>query len=70
MVTSSGLGVVGLPRLVLVDQPVFVSQGSSVCLGVSSVDVIHCYSVPALGVKVDAIPGRVSWVCVSPLVSG
>ena len=64
----------GLPcgsiRLSLVDQPLFVPAGSVVCLGVSSADVIHCYSVPGLGVKVDAIPGRVSWVSMSPLVPG
>jgi heme/copper-type cytochrome/quinol oxidase subunit 2 len=53
-----------------VDQPLFVSAGSTVCLGVSSADVIHCYSVPGLGIKVDAIPGRVSWVSMAPLLPG
>ena len=37
---------------------------------VSSVDVIHCYSVPGLGVKVDAILGRSSLVNVTGLVQG
>lgn len=69
MCKSSGL-VLGSPRLSLVDQPLFVSAGSVVGLGVGSVDVIHCYSVPGLGVKVDAIPGRVSWVTMAPLVPG
>ena len=63
MVRSAGLTVLGGVRLSLVDQPLFVCAGSTVCLGVSSADVIHCYSVPGLGVKVDAIPGRVSWLC-------
>jgi len=70
MVGSAALGSLGVPRLALVDQPLFVSCGTSVCLGVSSADVIHCYSVPGLGVKVDAIPGRVSWVCLAPLLPG
>ena len=52
----------GAIRLTLVDQPLFMPSGSSACLCVSSADVIHCFSVPGLGVKVDAIPGRVSWV--------
>ena len=60
----------GTVRLALVDQPLFVSAGSTVCLGVSSADVIHCYSVPGLGVKVDANPGRVSWVAMAPLLPG
>jgi heme/copper-type cytochrome/quinol oxidase subunit 2 len=61
MVRSSLL-TVGAVRLSLVDQPLFVCAGSTVCLGVTSADVIHCYSVPGLGLKVDAIPGRVSWL--------
>jgi heme/copper-type cytochrome/quinol oxidase subunit 2 len=69
MCKSAGLSL-GSLRLSLVDQPLFVSAGSVVCLGVSSADVIHCYSVPGLGVKVDAIPGRVSWVSMSPLLPG
>lgn len=52
----------GSIRLTLVDQPLFMASGTSACLCVSSADVIHCYSVPGLGVKVDAIPGRVSMV--------
>jgi cytochrome c oxidase subunit 2 len=29
---------------------------------VSSLDVLHCWTVPALGVKVDANPGRINQV--------
>ena len=60
----------GCVRLSLVDQPLFVAAGSNVGLCVSSVDVIHCYSVPALGIKVDAIPGRASLVTLSPALQG
>ena len=67
---KSGDLSLGCVRLALVDQPLFVGQGSSVGLCVSSVDVIHCYSVPGLGVKVDAIPGRVSWVGLTALQCG
>lgn len=37
---------------------------------VSTRDVIHRWGVPALGVKADAIPGRVNVVGVNPLTSG
>jgi cytochrome c oxidase subunit 2 len=29
---------------------------------VSSADVIHCWTIPSLGVKVDAIPGRLNQI--------
>ena len=37
-----------------------VEVGKVVDLNVTSVDVIHSFSVPSLGVKIDAIPGRVN----------
>nr|YP_010254932.1 cytochrome c oxidase subunit II [Venerupis aspera]YP_010455416.1 cytochrome c oxidase subunit II [Ruditapes variegatus]QUA05871.1 cytochrome c oxidase subunit II [Venerupis aspera]UUA63021.1 cytochrome c oxidase subunit II [Ruditapes variegatus] len=37
---------------------------------VSTADVIHSWGVPELGVKVDAMPGRVSAVSVEPVLSG
>nr|QSF20368.1 cytochrome c oxidase subunit II [Mactra sp. WB-F]WIM35472.1 cytochrome c oxidase subunit 2 [Mactra sp.] len=37
---------------------------------VSTSDVMHSWGVPALGVKADAIPGRVNVVGVNPLTSG
>nr|YP_008080613.1 cytochrome c oxidase subunit II [Mactra antiquata]AFC39854.1 cytochrome c oxidase subunit II [Mactra antiquata]AGH15622.1 cytochrome c oxidase subunit 2 [Mactra antiquata] len=37
---------------------------------VSTSDVMHSWGVPSLGVKADAIPGRVNVVGVNPLTSG
>ena len=37
---------------------------------VTSEDVIHSWAVPAFGVKVDAIPGRLNQVFVTPRVQG
>jgi len=31
---------------------------------VSSADVIHSYSLPSLGVKIDCVPGRINQVLV------
>ncbi|HEV2165917.1 MAG TPA: hypothetical protein VGS23_02890 [Thermoplasmata archaeon] len=36
----------------------WVEPGSSVQINVTSTDVIHSFNVPALGVRLDAIPGR------------
>jgi heme/copper-type cytochrome/quinol oxidase subunit 2 len=70
MISSSSLTTEGLPRLTLVDQPLFIPHKSTVCLEVSSVDVIHSFSVPSLGIKVDAIPGRSSHISVVGLTQG
>lgn len=43
-----------------VDEPIVVPVGKTVRLLVTSNDVIHSWSVPSLGVKEDAIPGRVN----------
>ncbi|MDE1820004.1 MAG: hypothetical protein KGJ23_04240 [Euryarchaeota archaeon] len=38
----------------------YVPQNAVVWLNVSSTDVIHDFNVPQLGVRIDAIPGRVN----------
>jgi len=45
-------------RLLEVDKSLVLPSGYHICLYVTSHDVIHSWSVPQLGVKVDAIPGR------------
>ena len=49
--------------LLEVDQPLVVPVGKKVRLLITASDVIHSWSVPAFGVKQDAIPGfvRDSW---------
>ena len=37
---------------------------------VTSSDVLHCWTVPVLGVKIDAVPGRISQAACFPLYSG
>nr|YP_010943502.1 cytochrome c oxidase subunit II [Mactra alta]WLS55682.1 cytochrome c oxidase subunit 2 [Mactra alta] len=48
----------------------FLWQGLVNEVKVSTSDVMHSWGVPALGVKADAIPGRVNVVGVNPLSSG
>ncbi|MBB4287174.1 cytochrome c oxidase subunit II [Roseospira goensis] len=52
------------PRLLAVDQPLVLPVGVTVRLLLTASDVIHSWAVPALGVKSDTVPGRISetWV--------
>lgn len=48
------------PRLLATDTHVVVPTGKRIRLLVTASDVIHAWTIPAFGVKVDAIPGRVN----------
>ena len=50
----------GEPWLLAVDAPVVVPVGSTVSLIVTGNDVIHSWTVPQFGEKVDAVPGRLN----------
>lgn len=39
----------------------WASPGESVQVNVTSVDVIHSFNIPGLGVRIDAIPGRMNY---------
>lgn len=47
-------------RILDVDNCLVVPYNSRVRIIVSSADVIHSWTIPSLGVKVDAIPGRLN----------
>lgn len=50
----------GQPRLLSVDNEVVVPVGKNVKVLVTAADVIHNWAMPAFGVKMDAIPGRLN----------
>lgn len=50
----------GQPRLLAVDNDMVVPVNKVVRLIVTGADVIHSFSVPSFGIKIDAIPGRVN----------
>ncbi len=52
----------GDARLLSVDSPMVAPVGKIVRVIVTSNDVIHAWTVPSFGVKVDAIPGRLNEV--------
>jgi cytochrome c oxidase subunit II len=48
------------PRLLAVDNQMVVPIGTVVHMQVIGADVIHSFTVPSLGFKIDAIPGRLN----------
>jgi len=48
------------PRLLAVDNEMVVPVNKVVKLQVIGADVIHSFSVPSFGIKIDAIPGRLN----------
>ncbi|MCC4244099.1 cytochrome c oxidase subunit II [Stappia indica] len=48
------------PRLLAVDNEVIVPVGKTVRLQITAADVMHSFAMPAFGVKMDAIPGRLN----------
>jgi cytochrome c oxidase subunit 2 len=49
-----------LPYLLETSSPMYAPIGQVVRVQVTAEDVIHSWSVPAFGVKIDAIPGRLN----------
>ena len=48
------------PRLLATNNPVVVPVGRVIRMQVIGSDVIHSFAVPAFGIKIDAIPGRLN----------
>jgi cytochrome c oxidase subunit 2 len=48
------------PRLLAVDNEVVVPVDTIVRVLVTAADVIHAFAMPAFGIKVDAVPGRMN----------
>lgn len=54
----------GQPRLLATDNPVVLPVDTNIKLLVTAADVLHAWAIPAFGVKIDAMPGRLNetWV--------
>lgn len=48
------------PRLLAVDSEMVVPVDTTVRLLVTAADVLHSFAMPAFGIKVDAVPGRLN----------
>ena len=50
----------GQPRLLQTDNVVVVPTDTNVRLQVTASDVLHSWAMPAFGIKIDAVPGRLN----------
>lgn len=57
---ARGVSLDELPRLLAVDYDLVVPVDTTVRVQVTAGDVIHAFALPAFGVKIDAIPGRLN----------
>jgi cytochrome c oxidase subunit 2 len=48
------------PRLLGVDNPVYVPVNKVIEIDTTGADVIHSWALPEMGVKMDAVPGRIN----------
>ena len=60
MLTDAEAAEKNLPRLLATDNEVVVPTGKIVRLLVTAGDVIHGWTIPSFGAKIDAIPGRLN----------
>nr|UZG65685.1 cytochrome c oxidase subunit 2 [Amphiura sp. CZ-2022] len=60
MVNLEDIAQNGLPRLLEVDNRLVLPFGADIRIITSSTDVIHAWCIPALGLKMDAVPGRLN----------
>lgn len=56
----------GQLRLLDVDNSMKIPVDTHIRIVVQSTDVLHDFAVPSLGVKIDAVPGRLNQVSVIP----
>jgi cytochrome c oxidase subunit 2 len=50
----------GQPRLLSVNNEIVVPVNKVVRMQITAADVIHAFALPAFGVKIDAVPGRLN----------
>jgi len=60
MLNDAAAKKAGEPRLLGVDNPVYVPVNKVIEVDTTGADVIHSWALPAFGVKMDAIPGRIN----------
>ncbi|WP_410492147.1 cytochrome c oxidase subunit II [Bosea sp. 685] len=59
-ISSNKIAAAEAPRLLAVDNEAVVPVGKIVRIQVTGADVIHKFTVPSFGIKIDAIPGRLN----------
>lgn len=59
-------GSEGVPRLLTCSSDFFLPVDTTSRLLITSTDVIHSFALPSLGLKVDALPGRINQLFTNP----
>nr|QVX31172.1 cytochrome c oxidase subunit 2 [Gesiella jameensis] len=57
-------------RLLEVDNRVILPMNTNIRILITAADVIHSWTIPSLGIKVDAIPGRLNQTNMTMLIPG
>lgn len=57
---ARGVDIAEVPRLLSVDNAVVVPVNKTVRVQVTAASVLHSFAMPAFGIKVDAVPGRLN----------
>jgi cytochrome c oxidase subunit 2 len=52
----------GLPRLLETDNHLILPVSSQIRNLITAADVLHSWAIPAIGVRVDAVPGRLNQI--------
>lgn len=55
-----------IPRLLFCSSDLYIPVNSTSRLLITSTDVIHAFALPTLGLKVDALPGRINQLFSNP----
>jgi len=58
------------PRLLGVDNPIYVPVNKVIEIDTVGADVIHSWAMPQMGVKMDAVPGRTNHTWFKPTQTG
>jgi len=60
MLSDADAAKAGKPRLLAVDNAIYVPVNKVIEVETSGADVIHSFAMPEMGVKMDAVPGRLT----------
>ncbi|NHN42570.1 cytochrome c oxidase subunit II [Halorubellus sp. JP-L1] len=52
------------------NQPLYVAQGQATYFSLTTDDWLHAFHVPTLGLKHDAVPGKIAWLKTTPTQVG
>jgi cytochrome c oxidase subunit 2 len=68
--SDSDAAKAGKPRLLGVDNPIYVPVNKVIQIDTAGADVIHSWAMPQMGVKMDAVPGRINQTWFKPTQTG